>query len=163
MKLLILSQMTSENISEFFSIILVGISEYWDALFSFNSIIFVSISLKLTFLKLKTPFPLLLVLIARMLGCFLYLRIAFKVASLIFSIIGSKSEYWEMLRFFKVLPKNLKKPQLFFFQCSQFYYFHSNLSFLWHWIFRIVKALLFSKKVCYQKRFFHLNFHSKFF
>ena len=44
-----------------------------------------------------------------MLGCFLYLRIAFKVGSLTFSIIGSKSEYWEMLRFFTILPKKLLK------------------------------------------------------
>ena len=44
-----------------------------------------------------------------MLGCFLYLRIAFKVGSLTFSIIGSKSEYWKMLRFFTILPKKLLK------------------------------------------------------
>ena len=97
--------MKLENISEFSLIILVGISEYWDALFSFNSLISVSISLKLISLKLKTPFLLHLVLIARMLGWILYLRTAFKVASLTFSIIGSKSEYWEMLRFFTILPK----------------------------------------------------------
>ena len=30
-----------------------------------------------------------------MLGIFLYLRIAFKVESLTFSIIGSKSKYWD--------------------------------------------------------------------
>ena len=101
--------MKFENISEFSLIILVGISEYWDALFSFNSLISVSISLKLTSLKLKAPFLLHLVLIARMLGCFSYLRIAFKVGSLTFSIIGSKSEYWEMLRFFTILPKKLLK------------------------------------------------------
>ena len=44
-----------------------------------------------------------------MLGCFLYLRIAFKVASLTFSLIGSKPEYWEMLIFFTILPKKLLK------------------------------------------------------
>ena len=44
-----------------------------------------------------------------MLGCFLYLRIAFQVGSLLFSIIESKSEYWEMLRFFTILPKKLLK------------------------------------------------------
>ena len=81
MGLLILSQMKFENISEFSLIILVGITEYIDALVSFNSLISVSISLK--------PF----LLINRMLGCFSYLRIAFKVGSLIFSIIGSISEY----------------------------------------------------------------------
>ena len=56
--------------------------------------------------KLKIPFLLQLALIARMLGCFLYSRIVFKIASLTFSIIGSKSEYWKMLRFFTRLPKN---------------------------------------------------------
>ena len=70
--------MKFENISEFSLIILVGISEYWDALFSFNSLISVSISLKLTSLKLKASFLLHLFLIVRMLGFFLYLRIAFK-------------------------------------------------------------------------------------
>ena len=145
MELLILSQMKLENISEFSLINLVGISEYWDALFSLNSLISVSTSLKLTSLKLKAPFLLLLVLIARMLGCFSYLRIAFKVGSLTFSIIGSKSEYWEMLRFFTILPKNCWKPHLFIFQFSQFYHFHSKLSFLWHWIFRIVKVYCFPK------------------
>ena len=44
-----------------------------------------------------------------MLGCVLYLRITFRVGSLTFSIIGSKSEYWEMLRFFAILPKKLLK------------------------------------------------------
>ena len=44
-----------------------------------------------------------------MLGCFSYLRKAFKVGSLTFSLIGSKSEYWEMLRFFTILPKRLLK------------------------------------------------------
>ena len=109
MELLILSQMKFENIAEFSLIILVGISEYCDPLFSFNSLISVSISLKLTSLKLKAPFLLHLVLIARMLGCFSYLRIALKVGSLTFSIIGSKSEYWEMLRFFTILPNKLLK------------------------------------------------------
>ena len=85
---------------------LSGISEHWDVLFSFSSLISVSISLKLTSLKLKSTFLLHLVLIASMLGCFSYLRIAFKVESLTFSIIGSKLEYWEMLRLFTILPKN---------------------------------------------------------
>ena len=82
--------MKFENISEFSLIILVGISEYWDALFSFTSLISVSIS---DFLKLKALLLLHLVLIARMLVCFWYLKIAFKGGSLIVSIIGSKSEY----------------------------------------------------------------------
>ena len=115
MESLILSQMKFENISEFSLIILVVISEYWDALFSFNSLISVSFSLKRTYLKLKAPFLLHLVLIAMMLRCFSYLRIAFKVGSLTFTIIGSKSEYWDSLqnqnivRFFTILPKKLLK------------------------------------------------------
>ena len=44
-----------------------------------------------------------------MLGCFLYLRITFKVRSLTFSIIESKSKYWEVLRFFTILPKKFVK------------------------------------------------------
>ena len=87
MELLILSQTKIENLPEFSLIILVGISEYCDALFSFNSLISVSISLKLTSLRIKAPFLLHLVLIPRMLGCFLYLRTAFKAGSLTFSIM----------------------------------------------------------------------------
>ena len=107
MKLLILLQMKFENTSEFYLIILVGISGYWDALFRFKRLFSVSISLKLIFLKLKTPFLLYLVLIAIMLECFFYFRITFKIESLTFSIIGSILEYWEMLRFFTILPKKL--------------------------------------------------------
>ena len=105
LELLILLQMKFENISEFSLINLVGISEYRDALFSFNSLISDSISLKLTTLKPKIPFILHLVLSVKMLGCCLFLGIAFEVGTLTFSIIGSKSEYWEMLRFFTILPK----------------------------------------------------------
>ena len=94
------------NISEFSLTISVGISEYRDALFSFNSLISVTVYLRLTSLKLKIPFLLHLVLIARMLFVF---GIAFTVGSLTFSIIGSKSEYWEMLRFFTILPKKIVK------------------------------------------------------
>ena len=103
-----ISQMKFE-IYEFFLIILVGISEYWDVLFNFNSLISVSISLKLISLKLKAPLLLYLVLIAIMVACFSYLRIPFKLGSSTFSIIGSKSEYWKMLRFFTILPKKIVK------------------------------------------------------
>ena len=54
-------------------------SEYWDVIFSFNCPISVSISLKLTSLKLKASFLLHIVPIARMLGCFLYLRMGFTI------------------------------------------------------------------------------------
>ena len=84
MELLILSQMVFGNISDFSLVILVGISEYWDALVSFNSLISISISFRRTSLKLKAPFLLHLVVITRMLGCFSYLRIASKVGSLTF-------------------------------------------------------------------------------
>ena len=39
MELLIISQMKFENISEFFLIVLVGMSEYWHALTSLNELI----------------------------------------------------------------------------------------------------------------------------
>ena len=97
------------------------------------------------FLKTDLPKTKNTIPLTFMVGCFSYLRITFKVASLTFSIIGSKSEYWEMLRFFTILPKNCWKPHLFIFQFSQFYHFHSKLSFLWHWIFRIVKVYCFPK------------------
>ena len=155
--------MKFENISDISLIILVGISDYWDSLFSFSSLISLSISLKLTYLKLKAPFLLHLVLIGRILRCFSYLRIAFKVGSLTFTIIGSKSEYWKMLRLFTILQKKLLKTSAVSFPVFTISPFHINLSVFWHWIFRKVKALLFSKKVCYRKLFFHLSFHSKLF
>ena len=67
--------MKFENISKFALIILVGISQYSDTSFSFNSLISVSICLKLTSIKLRVPF---------LLHVFSYLRIAFKVGSLTF-------------------------------------------------------------------------------
>ena len=75
MELIILSQLKFENISQFSLVILVGISQYCDTLFSFNNLISVSICLKLTSLKLKVLF---------LLHVFSHLRIAFKVASLTF-------------------------------------------------------------------------------
>ena len=160
MEMLILSQMKFENISELSLIILVGISEYRDALFNFSRLISVSIWLKKTTVKLRTSFVLHLVVIARLLGCFFYLSIAVKVGSLIFSITGSKSEYWEMFSFFTILPKKLLKTSAVSFSVFTISPFSIKLL---HWIFQRVKALLFSKKVCYQKLFFHLSFHSKFF
>lgn len=146
MELLILPQMKFENISQLSLIILVGISEYWDVLFSFNRLISVSICLKMTSLKLKTPFILHLVLIAKILGWFLYLRTAFKVGYLTFSSIGSKSEYWKMLKFFTISTK----------QCSCFHNFtivtqiftpFSGIEFFGKW-----------RLNCFPKKFFIRNF-----
>ena len=148
MEFLILSQMKLENISEFSLIILVDISEYWDALFSFNSLVSVSVSLKLTSLKLKAPFLLPLVLIARMPWCFSYLRIAFKVGSLTFSILGSKSEYWEMTRFFIIVPKNFLKTSVVYFWVFTILPFPLKLILSLPLSFLDSEALLFSKKVC---------------
>ena len=122
MELLIPSQMKVENISEFSLIILVGIFEYWDDLFSFNSLISVSISLKLTSLKLKAPFLLHLVLIARMLGCF-YLRIAFKVKSLTFSLIGN------VKILYNITKKIVKSLSCFFFSFHSFTIFTQTYPF----------------------------------
>ena len=61
--------MKFENISKFSLIILVGTSQYWDTLFSFNNLNSISICVKLTSLKLKVLF---------LLHVFSYLRIAFK-------------------------------------------------------------------------------------
>ena len=122
MELLISPQMKFENISEFSLIILVGIFEYWDDLFSFNSLISVSISLKLTSLKLKAPFLLHLVLIARMLGCF-YLRIAFKVKSLTFSLIGN------VKILYNITKKIVKSLSCFFFSFHNFTIFTQTYPF----------------------------------
>ena len=65
-----------------------------------------------------------------MLGCFSYLRIPFTVGSLTFSIIGSKSEYWEMLRYFTTLPKKLLNiSAVFFFSFHNFTIFSQSYPF----------------------------------
>ena len=61
------------------------------------------------FLKTDRPKTKNTIPLTFMVGCFSYLRITFNVASLTFSITGSKSEYWELLRFFTVLSKKLLK------------------------------------------------------
>ena len=63
------SRMKFVNISGFSLIILVGVSDYWDALCSFIRLNYFSICFNLTSIKLKTPFSLHLV----MFGCFFYL------------------------------------------------------------------------------------------
>ena len=68
------------------------------------------------FLKTDRPKTKNTIPLTFMVGCFSYLRITFKVASLTFSIIGSKSEYWEMLRFFTILPKRFLKTTAVSFQ-----------------------------------------------
>ena len=68
-ELLIDSRMKFVNISGFSLIILVGVFDYWDALCSFIRLNYFSICFNLTSIKLKTPFPLHLV----MFECFFYL------------------------------------------------------------------------------------------
>ena len=88
--------------------------------------------LYLVSIELKTPFILHLVLFTRNLECFLYLRIASKVGSLTFSIIGSKLEYREMLRFFTILLKKLLKTSNVPFSIFTISSFSLNLSYICH-------------------------------
>ena len=82
------------NISEFSLMILVGISEFWDAflLFKFNTSFCVS-SIE-TSLKQKFIWAFFCSRIARILGWFLYFRIALIVRFLILSIDESYSLYF---------------------------------------------------------------------
>ena len=115
------------------------------------------------FLKTDRPKTKNTIPLTFMVGCFSYLRITFKAASLTFSIIGSKSEYWEMLRFFTILPKKLLKTSAVPFSVFIFTPFLLKFILSLTLNFLKVKTLLFSKGVCYQKLLFHVSFHSKFF
>ena len=100
----------------------------------------------LTSWKLKIPFLLQLALIARKLGCFLYSRIVFKIGSLTFSIIGPKSEYWKMLRFFTRLPKIIKNLSCVFFSFHNFTIFTQTYPFSGIEFFGWWRLYYFSKK-----------------
>ena len=156
--------MKFENISEFSLIILVGISEYWDALFSFNRLISVSICLLKTNLpKTKNIIVITFSITFRMLGCFSYLRKAFKVGSLTFSVIGSKSEYWELLRFFTILPKKLLKTSAVSFSVfpvlpfSQKLILYLSFDFSDSEGFTVFQKSLLSKNFSYQKVFLYIE------
>ena len=69
-----------------------------------------------------------------------------------------------MLRFFTILPKKLLKTSAFSFSVFAILPFSLKLILSLALDFSdSVKALLFSKKVCYQKLFFELSFHNKLF
>ena len=98
-----------------------------------------------------------------MLGCFSYLRIAFKVGSLTFSIIGSKSEYWEMLRFFTILPKKLLKTPAVSFSVFTSLPFSVKLILSLALNFSDNEGFTVFEKSLLSETFFHLSFHSKLF
>ena len=161
MELLILSQMKFENISEFSLIILVGISEHWDSLFSFSRLISVSICLLKTNLpKTKNIIAITFSIIFRMLGCFSYLRLDLWHFQF---LIGSKSEYWELLRFFTILPKKLLKTSAVPFSVfpvlplSQKLILYLALDFSDSEGFAVFQKSLLLKNFSYQKVFLYIE------
>ena len=88
-----------------------------------------------------------------MLGYFLYLRIAFKVGSLTFSVILGNVKI--LYNITKEIVKNL----------SCFFFSFHNLTILTQTSLALNFSnsgdFTFSKKVCHQKLFLHLSFHSK--
>ena len=96
------------NISIFSLIILVGISVFCEALVLPSLRISFSTSPKFTFSKWLVLF-LLYFWIARMLGWFLYFKVALKTGSLLFSVTELFKLNFEILRFFTILERKLFK------------------------------------------------------
>ena len=103
-------------------IILVWISELWDAWFIFKLWISFSILAKSNSSKANLIRFLHLLWIARMLGWSLYFRIALKGGSFTLFITGSKVEYCLISRFFNIFPKKIFKTSVskFVFKISLF-------------------------------------------
>ena len=137
------------KISEFFLITLVGISEFWEALFPFKFRISFSISASLTSTKLKLETHLYLRSIAIMLGCFLYFKIAFRVGSLIFRIKGSESGNLEVLRFWTTFERKVFKTLAVSVSVFKIFPFSEKFNFSLR-VYRIVKVY---RELC----FFRLN------
>ena len=95
----------SAKMFQFSLIILMRMSECWEAFLSNLSVSFFMSSM-LTSDKRNVSFSQLLC-IASMLGWSLYLKIVLRVGSAMFSIIGSNSLYLEIFRFFTIFEKRL--------------------------------------------------------
>ena len=94
------------KMSKFSLIILMEMFECWEALFLSNLSISFFMSWMLTSQKGNVSFSQLLC-IASILGWSLYLKIALRVGSAMFSVTGSNSLYLEIFRFFTIFKKKL--------------------------------------------------------
>ena len=92
--------------SKFSLIILIGMSECWEALFLSNLSMSFFMASILTSDKRNVSFSQCLC-IASMLGWSFYLNIALRVGSAMFSVTGSNSLYLEIFRFFTIFEKKL--------------------------------------------------------
>ena len=105
-ELLMFVHKKSAKMSKFSLIILIGMSECWEALFLSNlSMSFFMVSI-LTSEKGDVSFSQWLC-IASMLGWSMYLKTALRVGSAMFSVTGSNSLYLEIFRFFTIFEKKL--------------------------------------------------------
>ena len=95
--------------------------------------------------------------IASMLGWSLYLNIALRVGSAMFSVTGSKSLHLEIFRFFTIFEKKLLRLSDSVFKILPFSLI-LILSLMRDCL--KVKVSLISRIVCYQLRFLYLSFHS---
>ena len=94
------------KMSKFSLINLIGMSECWEALFLSNLSMSFFMSSVLTSEKRNVSFSQWLC-IENMLGWSLYLNIALRVGSAMFSVTGSNSLYLEIFRFFTIFEKKL--------------------------------------------------------
>ena len=143
--------------SKFSLIILIGMSESWEALFLSNLSMSFFMSSILTSEKRNISFSQWLC-IASMLGWSLYLKIALRVGSAMSSVTGSNSLYLEIFRFFTIFEKKLFR--LLAVSDPVFKILPFSLILILCLICLKVKVSLISRIFCYQLRFLYLSFYS---
>ena len=126
-----------QNISALFFTIFRWISEFWDALFASRLKFSYSISFFSTFKKLKVSLFLHLFQITTMLGCYLYLKMAFKVEYFMQLTWSSSYQYLEIPRFCIKLENKLFKAYFLSNKISFNNFFTlswMNLVFAWNFV-----------------------------
>ena len=150
-ELLMFVHKKSAKMSKFTLIILIRMYECWEALFLSNLSMSFFMSSILTSEKRNVSF-LQLLCIASMLRWSLYLKIALRVGSDMFSVTGSNSLYLEIFRLFAIFEKKLFRLS----PASDSVFKILPFSFI------LILSLisLISRIVCYQLRFLYLSFYS---
>ena len=146
---------------KFSLIILMPMSDCWEALFLSNLTMSFFMSSMLTFEKRNVSF-LKVLCIASMLEWSLYLKIALRVRSAMFSVTRPNLLYLKAFRFYTIFEKKLFRVSAVSDSVLRFhpFYLHWLLTYLLCVICLKVNVSLISRTVCYQLRFLYLSFHS---
>ena len=146
---------------KFSLIILMAMSDCWEALFLSNLTMSFFMSSVLTFEKRNVSF-LKVLCIASMLGWYLHLKIVLRVRSAMFSVTRPNLLYLKTFRLILYLKKNYLDFHWFLTQFLRFhpFYLYWLLTYLLCVICLKVNVSLISRTVCYQLRFLYLSFHS---